>query len=91
MSNFREIGRQVEKGGDAAGGGVGERPRVTSMRRQAARLVAGESGARRHALARSTRRPRARAGSSGLKLSAPDELNELMTDQQYKEFLATLE
>jgi len=26
-----------------------------------------------------------------LKLSAPDELNELMTDQQYKEFLATLE
>ena len=26
-----------------------------------------------------------------LKLSAPDELNELMTDQQYKAFLATLE
>jgi hypothetical protein len=26
-----------------------------------------------------------------LKLSVPDELNELMTDQQYKEFLATLE
>jgi glycine cleavage system H protein len=26
-----------------------------------------------------------------LKLTAPDELEELMTDQQYKEFLTTLE
>ena len=84
-----EIGRKVEKGGDAA---------VVESVKAASDVYAPASGevvAVNQALDRAPGSINEEAEGKGwffrLKLSAPDELNELMTDQQYKEFLATLE
>jgi glycine cleavage system H protein len=84
-----EIGRQVEKGGDAA---------VVESVKAASDVYAPASGevvAVNQALDGAPGSINEEAEGKGwffrLKLSAPDELNELMTDQQYKEFLATLE
>jgi glycine cleavage system H protein len=84
-----EIGRKVEKGGDAA---------VVESVKAASDVYAPASGevvAVNQALDGAPGAINEEAEGKGwffrLKLSAPDELNELMTDQQYKEFLATLE
>jgi glycine cleavage system H protein len=84
-----EIGRKVEKGGDAA---------VVESVKAASDVYApagGEVVAVNQALDGAPGSINEEAEGKGwffrLKLSAPDELNELMTDQQYKEFLATLE
>jgi glycine cleavage system H protein len=84
-----EIGRKVEKGGDAA---------VVESVKAASDVYAPASGevvAVNQALDGTPGSINEEAEGKGwffrLKLSAPDELNELMTDQQYKEFLATLE
>ena len=84
-----EIGRQVEKGGDAA---------VVESVKAASDVYAPASGevvAVNQALDGTPGSINEEAEGKGwffrLKLSAPDELNELMTDQQYKAFLATLE
>jgi glycine cleavage system H protein len=84
-----EIGRKVEKGGDAA---------VVESVKAASDVYAPASGevvAVNQALDGAPASINEEAEGKGwffrLKLSAPDELNELMTDQQYKEFLATLE
>ncbi|MEN3375762.1 MAG: glycine cleavage system protein [Hyphomicrobiales bacterium] len=84
-----EIGRKVEKGGDAA---------VVESVKAASDVYAPASGevvAVNQALDGAPGSINEEAEGKGwffrLKLSAPDELNELMTDQQYKEFLATLE
>ena len=84
-----EIGRKVEKGGDAA---VVESVKAASDVNAPA---SGEVVAVNQALDGAPGSINEEAEGKGwffrLKLSAPDELNELMTDQQYKEFLATLE
>jgi glycine cleavage system H protein len=84
-----EIGRKVEKGGDAA---------VVESVKAASDVYAPASGevvAVNQALDGAPGSINEEAEGKGwffrLKLSAPDELNELMTDQQYKKFLATLE
>ena len=84
-----EIGRKVEKGGDAA---------VVESVKAASDVYAPASGevvAVNQALDGAPGSINEEAEGKGwffrLKLSAPDELNELMTDQQYKEFLAALE
>ena len=84
-----EIGRKVEKGGDAA---------VVESVKAASDVYAPASGevvAVNQALDGAPGAINEEAEGKGwffrLKLSAPDELNELMTDLQYKEFLATLE
>jgi glycine cleavage system H protein len=84
-----EIGRKVVKGGDAA---------VVESVKAASDVYAPASGevvAVNQALDGAPGSINEEAEGKGwffrLKLSAPDELNELMTDQQYKEFLATLE
>jgi glycine cleavage system H protein len=84
-----EIGRKVEKGGDAA---------VVESVKAASDVYAPASGevvAVNQALDGTPGSINEEAEGKGwffrLKLSAPDELNELMTDQQYKAFLATLE
>jgi glycine cleavage system H protein len=84
-----EIGRKVEKGGDAA---------VVESVKAASDVYAPASGevvAVNQALDGAPGSINEEAEGKGwffrLKLSAPDELNALMTDQQYKEFLATLE
>ncbi len=84
-----EIGRKVEKGGDAA---------VVESVKAASDVYAPASGevvAVNQALDGAPGSINEEAEGKGwffrLKLSAPDELSELMTDQQYKEFLATLE
>jgi glycine cleavage system H protein len=84
-----EIGRKVEKGGDAA---------VVESVKAASDVYAPASGevvAVNQALDGAPGSINEEAEGKGwffrLKLSAPDELNELMTDQQYKEFLATLD
>ena len=84
-----EIGRKVEKGGDAA---------VVESVKAASDVYAPASGevvAVNQALDGAPGSINEEAEGKGwffrLKLSAPDELNELMTDQQYKEFLVTLE
>ena len=84
-----EIGRKVEKGGDAA---------VVESVKAASDVYAPASGevvAVNQSLDGAPGSINEEAEGKGwffrLKLSAPDELNELMTDQQYKEFLATLE
>jgi glycine cleavage system H protein len=84
-----EIGRKVEKGGDAA---------VVESVKAASDVYAPASGevvAVNQALDGAPGSINEEAEGKGwffrLKLSVPDELNELMTDQQYKEFLATLE
>ena len=83
-----EIGRKVEKGGDAA---------VVESVKAASDVYAPASGevvAVNQALDGAPGAINEEAEGKGwffrLKLSAPDELNELMTDLQYKEFLATL-
>ena len=84
-----EIGKQVTKGGDAA---VVESVKAAS---DVYSPATGEVVAINDALGASPGAINEEAEGKGwffrLKLSAPDELNELMTDQQYKEFLATLE
>jgi glycine cleavage system H protein len=84
-----EIGRKVEKGGDAA---------VVESVKAASDVYAPASGevvAVNQALDGAPGSINEEAEGKGwffrLKLSAPDELNELMTDLQYREFLATLE
>ena len=84
-----EIGRKIEKGGDAA---------VVESVKAASDVYAPASGevvAVNQSLDGAPGSINEEAEGKGwffrLKLSAPDELNELMTDQQYKEFLATLE
>jgi glycine cleavage system H protein len=84
-----EIGRKVERGGDAA---------VVESVKAASDVYAPASGevvAVNQALDGAPGSINEEAEGKGwffrLKLSVPDELNELMTDQQYKEFLATLE
>jgi glycine cleavage system H protein len=84
-----EIGRKVEKGGDAA---------VVESVKAASDVYAPASGevvAVNQSLDGAPGSINEEAEGKGwffrLKLSAPDELNELMTDAQYKEFLNTLE
>ena len=84
-----EIGRKVEKGGDAA---------VVESVKAASDVYAPASGevvAVNQSLDGAPGAINEEAEGKGwffrLKLSAPDELSELMTDQQYREFLATLE
>jgi glycine cleavage system H protein len=84
-----EIGRKIEKGGDAA---------VVESVKAASDVYAPASGevvAVNQSLDGAPGSINEEAEGKGwffrLKLSAPDELNELMTDQQYKEFLSTLE
>ena len=84
-----EIGRKIEKGGDAA---------VVESVKAASDVYAPASGevvAVNQALDGAPGSINEEAEGKGwffrLKLSAPDELNELMTDAQYKEFLNTLE
>jgi glycine cleavage system H protein len=84
-----EIGRKIEKGGDAA---------VVESVKAASDVYApatGEVVAVNQSLDGAPGSINEEAEGKGwffrLKLSAPDELNELMTDAQYKEFLNTLE
>jgi glycine cleavage system H protein len=84
-----EIGRKIEKGGDAA---------VVESVKAASDVYAPASGevvAVNQSLDGAPGSINEEAEGKGwffrLKLSAPDELNELMTDVQYKEFLNTLE
>ena len=84
-----EIGRQVEQGGEAA---------VVESVKAASDVYAPASGevvAVNQSLDGAPGSINEEAEGKGwffrLKLSAPDELNELMTDAQYKEFLNTLE
>ena len=84
-----EIGRKIEKGGDAA---------VVESVKAASDVYAPASGevvAVNQSLDGAPGSINEEAEGKGwffrLKLSAPDELNELMTDAQYKEFLNTLE
>ena len=84
-----EIGRKIEKGGDAA---VVESVKAAS---DVYAPAAGEVVAVNQSLDGAPGTINEDAEGKGwffrLKLSAPDELNELMTDAQYKEFLNTLE
>ena len=84
-----EIGRKIEKGGDAA---------IVESVKAASDVYAPASGevvAVNQSLDGAPGSINEEAEGKGwffrLKLSAPDELNELMTDAQYKEFLNTLE
>ena len=84
-----EIGRKVDKGGEAA---------VVESVKAASDVYAPASGevvAVNQSLDGAPGSINEEAEGKGwffrLKLSAPDELNELMTDAQYKEFLNTLE
>jgi glycine cleavage system H protein len=84
-----EIGRQVTKGGEAA---VVESVKAAS---DVYSPVTGEIVAINDALGSSPGAINEEAEGKGwffrLKLSSPAELNELMSAEQYKEFLATLE
>jgi glycine cleavage system H protein len=84
-----EIGRQIEKGGEAA---------VVESVKAASDVYApagGEVVAVNDALGSAPGAINEEAEGKGwffrLKLAAPEQLNELMTSEQYKEFLATLE
>ena len=84
-----EIGRKIEKGGDAA---------VVESVKAASDVYAPASGevvAVNQSLDGAPGAINEEAEGKGwffrLKLNAPEELNELMTDQQYKDYLATLE
>ena len=84
-----EIGRQVEKGGDAA---------VVESVKAASDVYAPASGevvAVNQALDGAPGSINEEAEGKGwffrLKLTSPDELNELMSAEQYKAFLASLE
>jgi glycine cleavage system H protein len=84
-----EIGKQIAKGGEAA---------VVESVKAASDVYAPASGevvAVNQSLDGTPGSINEEAEGKGwffrLKLTAPDELNELMTDQQYKEFLTTLE
>ena len=84
-----EIGRKIEKGGDAA---------VVESVKAASDVYAPASGevvAVNQSLDGAPGAINEEAEGKGwffrLKLTAPEELNELMTDQQYKDYLATLE
>lgn len=84
-----EIGKKIEKGGDAA---------VVESVKAASDVYAPASGevvAVNQSLDGAPGSINEEAEGKGwffrLKLTAPEELDELMTDQQYKEFLATLE
>jgi glycine cleavage system H protein len=84
-----EIGRQVEKGGEAA---------VVESVKAASDVYAPASGevvAVNDALGSAPGAINDEAEGKGwffrLKLSAPEQLNELMTSEQYKGFLTTLE
>jgi len=84
-----EIGRKVTKGGDAA---VVESVKAAS---DVYSPVSGEVVAINDALGSSPGAINEEAEGKGwffrLKLSSPDELNELMSAEQYKAFLASLE
>ena len=84
-----EIGRQVEKGGEAA---VVESVKAAS---DVYAPVSGQVIAVNDALDGSPATINEDAEGKGwffrLKLSAPEQLNELMSAEQYKEYLATLE
>ena len=84
-----EIGRKVTKGGDAA---VVESVKAAS---DVYSPASGEVVAINDALGSSPGAINEEAEGKGwffrLKLSSPDELNELMSAEQYKEFLASLE
>jgi len=84
-----EIGRKVTKGGDAA---VVESVKAAS---DVYSPASGEVVAINDALGSSPGAINEEAEGKGwffrLKLSSPDELSELMSAEQYKEFLATLE
>src|SRR5947209_18928208 len=84
-----EIGRQVERGGDAA---VVESVKAAS---DVYSPASGEVVAVNEALGSAPETINAEAEGKGwffrLKLASPDELTELMSAEQYKEFLATLE
>src|SRR6266550_8585033 len=84
-----EIGRAVEKGGEAA---VVESVKAAS---DVYAPVTGEVVAVNQSLDGAPATINADAEGKGwffrLKLTAPEELNELLTEEQYKEFLATLE
>jgi glycine cleavage system H protein len=84
-----EIGRQVTKGGDAA---VVESVKAAS---DVYSPASGEVVATNDALGASPGAINEEAEGKGwffrLKLSSPDELSDLMSAEQYKEFLATLE
>jgi glycine cleavage system H protein len=84
-----EIGRKIAKGGEAA---------VVESVKAASDVYAPASGevvAVNQSLDSAPGTINEEAEGKGwffrLKLTTPDELNELMTDQQYKEFLTTLE
>ena len=84
-----EIGRKIEKGGDAA---------VVESVKAASDVYApatGEVVAVNQSLDGAPGTINEDAEGKGwffrLKLSSPDELNELMSEEQYKEFLTTLE
>src|ERR1700704_1696863 len=84
-----EIGRKVDQGGEAA---------VVESVKAASDVYAPASGevvAVNQALDGAPGAVNEEAEGKGwffrLKLSAPDELNDLITDQQYKKFLAQLE
>jgi glycine cleavage system H protein len=84
-----EIGRKVEKGGEAA---VVESVKAAS---DVYAPVSGQVIAVNEALDGSPATINEDAEGKGwffrLKLSAPEQLNELMSAEQYKEYLATLE
>jgi glycine cleavage system H protein len=84
-----EIGREVEKGGEAA---VVESVKAAS---DVYAPVSGQVIAVNEALDGSPATINEDAEGKGwffrLKLTAPDQLNELMTAEQYKQYLATLE
>ncbi len=84
-----EIGKQVTKGGDAA---VVESVKAAS---DVYSPASGEVVAINDALGATPGAINEEAEGKGwffrLKLSSPDELSELMSAEQYKEFLATLE
>jgi len=84
-----EIGKKVTKGGDAA---VVESVKAAS---DVYSPASGEVVAVNDALGASPGAINEEAEGKGwffrLKLSSPDELNELMSAEQYKEFLASLE
>ena len=84
-----EVGRKVEKGGDAA---VVESVKAAS---DVYSPASGEVVAVNEALGSAPESINAEAEGKGwffrLKLASPDELNELMSAEQYKEFLASLE
>ena len=85
-----EIGRKVEKGGEAA---VVESVKAASdvYAPASGEVVAVNDVARLGTPAAINEDAEGKGWFFRLKLSAPEQLNELMSAEQYKEFLATLE